>query len=152
VFYEATGDTLPAWFNVLSAMSGLRSANGLNVRVLLPHVVYLNQKEPLKKADVAIREFEFDPAAGKARVQLENISGRLGRVLELRIGNESGGSQPGGGFPLLPLHKRWVEVTWEGPQPPDRLTLRFAGFTIDTVLTATPAAPTTDSARVATHP
>lgn len=152
VFYEATGDSLPAWFNVLSAMSGLRSPNGLNVRVLLPHVVYLNQKQALKKADVAVRKFEFDPTAGKARVMLENTSGRLGRVLELKIGNENSTSQPGGGFPLLPLHQRWVEVAWEAQQPPDRLTLRFAGFTIDTVLAAAPTAFSNDSARVATRP
>ena len=152
VFYEATGDTLPAWFNVLSAMSGLRSANGLNVRVLLPHVVYLNQKQPLKKTDVAVRKFEFDPTAGKARVQLENLSGRLGRVLELKMSNQNSDSQPGGGFPLLPLHKRWVEVAWDGQQPPERLTLRFAGFTIDTVLAAMPAEPTSDSSPVAARP
>ena len=152
VFYEANGDTLPAWFNVLSAMSGLRSANGLNVRVLLPHVVYLNQKQPLKRADVAVRTFEFDPAAGKARVQLENLSGRLGRVLELKMSNEDSGSQPGGGFPLLPLHQRWVEVAWDGARPPERLTLRFAGFTIDTALAAIPGASTSDSSRVVARP
>lgn len=152
VFYEATGDSLPAWFNILSAMSGLRNANGLNVRVLLPHVVYLNQKQPLRKADVAVRRFEYDAAAGKARVQLENISPRLGRVLELSIRNESANSQSGGGFPLLPLHKRWVEVAWEAPQPPDRLTVRFAGFTIDSVLAAGPTAFAPDSTQVAAHP
>ena len=62
VFYEATGDTLPAWFNILSAMSGARTDNGLNVRLLLPHVVYLNQKQPLKKNEVAIRAFQLDAA------------------------------------------------------------------------------------------
>jgi hypothetical protein len=43
VFYEATADSLPAWFNIVSALSGARTENGLNVRVLLPHVVYLTQ-------------------------------------------------------------------------------------------------------------
>ena len=61
VFYEANGDSLPAWFNILSAMSGARTESGLNVRLLLPHVVYLNQKQPLKKNEVAIRALEFDP-------------------------------------------------------------------------------------------
>jgi hypothetical protein len=44
VFYEATGDSLPAWFNILSAMTGTKTESGLNVRILLPHVVYLNQR------------------------------------------------------------------------------------------------------------
>ena len=65
VFYEATGDSLPAWFNILSAMSGTRTESGLNVRILLPHVVYLNQKQPLRKTEVAIRGIEFDPRAGR---------------------------------------------------------------------------------------
>jgi hypothetical protein len=148
VFYEATGDSLPAWFNILSGMTGLRSANGLNVRVLLPHIVYLNQKQPLKKTDVAVRRLEYDSAAGKARVLLENLSPRLGRVLELSLKNERRGSESGGGFPLLPSHKRWVEVAWEGPPAPDRLMVRLAGFTIDSVLSAVPA-PDSDSSRVA---
>ena len=76
VFYEATGDTLPAWFNILSAMSGARTENGLNVRLLLPHVVYLNQKQPLRKAEVAVRAFQIDrcrpespPSAGEPRAE-----------------------------------------------------------------------------------
>src|SRR5919202_1441815 len=32
VFYEATADSLPAWFNIVSAMSGARTDNGLKVR------------------------------------------------------------------------------------------------------------------------
>src|SRR6476620_12624499 len=55
VFYEASADSLPAWFNIVSAMSGARTESALNLRELLPHVVYLNQKEPLHKEQVAIR-------------------------------------------------------------------------------------------------
>src|SRR6476646_9202379 len=67
VFYEASADSLPAWFNILSAMSGARTERGLNLRVLLPHVVYINQKESLHKEQVAIRAFQVDSATGKVR-------------------------------------------------------------------------------------
>ncbi len=86
VFYEATADSTPAWFNILSAMTGARTESGLNVRILLPHVVYLNQKQALAREDVAVRAVEYDSAGRKVRVQLENLSPRLGRVLQVSAG------------------------------------------------------------------
>ncbi len=134
VFYEATGDSLPAWFNILSAMSGGRTDNGINVRLLLPHVVYLNQKQPLRKNEVAIRAFQLDPAGQKARLQLENLGSHLGRVLQVTVKNDQTSSDPSAGFPLFPRSRRWVEVPWRGEQPPAEVSVRFARFSIDTTL------------------
>jgi hypothetical protein len=148
VFYEASGDTLPAWFNILSAMSGARTDNGLNVRLLLPHVVYLNQKQPLRKTEVAVRAFQIDSAGQKARLQLENLGPNLGRVLQVNLKNDQSGSDPIGGFPLFPRSRRWIEVPWRGEQPPATLSVRFARFSIDTVLrpTVLPTATTAGAA------
>ena len=152
VFYEATGDTLPAWFNILSAMSGARTDNGLNVRLLLPHVVYLNQKQPLKKSDVAIRAFELDAAGKKVRIHLENLGPRLGRVIQVNVADGQSTSDPAAGLPLFPNSRRWIEVPWTGERSPTRLTVRFARFTIDTALTATPAPLAADSATAVRRP
>jgi hypothetical protein len=146
VFYEAISDSLPAWFTILSAMTGAKTENGLNVRILLPHVVYLNQKQPLRKDEVAIRAFEYDPVGKKARVQLENLGPNLGRVYQLTVTDNHNTSRPAGGFPLLPRSRRWSEVSWEGTKPPSRMTLRFSRFTIDTALTPIPASLAADSA------
>jgi hypothetical protein len=137
VFYEATADSLPAWFNIVSAMTGARTESGLNLRLLLPHVVYLNQKEPLRKEQVAIRAFQVDSSTGKVRVQLENLSPNLGRVQAVTASAGKVASQPGAGFPLFPHMVRWTEVDWPGPGTPDRLMVRFARFSLDTSLTAT---------------
>jgi hypothetical protein len=136
IFYEASGDSLPAWFNILSAMSGARTESGLNVRLLLPHVVYLNQKQALRKSEVAIRALEFDPASKKARIQLENLGPHLGRVLQVNVADGRTTSEPSGGFPLFPGRRRWSEVPWDIATPPTRLTVRFARFSIDTALIA----------------
>ena len=136
VFYEANGDSLPAWFNILSAMSGARTQSGLNVRLLLPHVVYLNQKPQLKKNQVAVGALEFDPISKKVRIQLKNLGPNLGRVLQVNATDGHTTSGPSGGFPLFPGRRRWTEVTWTAATPPTRLTVRFARFTIDTSLTA----------------
>jgi hypothetical protein len=152
VFYEARSDSLPAWFNILSAMTGAKTDNGLNVRILLPHVVYLNQKQPLKKNEVTVRAFLFDSAAKKARIQLENLGPNLGRVLQVSVGTADKMGPAGAAFPLLPLSRRWTELRWEGPRAPTRLALRFARFSIDTLLTAATTATPLDSARLSQRP
>ena len=147
VFYEAGADSLPAWFNILSALTGARTESGLSVRILLPHVVYLNQKQPLRREDVAIRRLELDQSKKKVRVQLENMGPRLGRVYQLQVQDDDRTSQPAGEFPLLPRSRRWTEIEWAGPTPPTRLMLRFSRFTIDTAFTALPATLAADSTR-----
>lgn len=134
VFYEASSDSLPAWFNILSAMTGTRTESGLSVRLLLPHVVYLNQKQGLKKEQVAVRAIQLDTTGKKARIQLENTGPNLGRVLQVSLSDDGSPTQLGGGFPLFPRSRRWTEVAWSGSRPPQRLTLRFARFSIDTVI------------------
>ena len=145
VFYEASADSLPAWFNILSAMSGGRTDDGLNVRLLLPHVVYLNQKQALKKQEVGIRAFEFHPSEKKMRVQLENLGPHLGRVLQVNVIDGNVTSEPAGGFPLFPFSRRWTEVPWTGAAPATRLSLRIARFSIDTVLEPTQPRLTADT-------
>jgi hypothetical protein len=134
VFYQADADSLPAWFNIVSAMTGARTDNGLNVRILLPHVVYLNQKQRLRAEDVVIRAVELDSAAHRVRVQLENLSPRLGRVVEVVAGDGHSHTAPGGGFPLFPYMRRWTEAAWDGNGLPTRVTVRTAKFRLDTVM------------------
>lgn len=134
VFYEASSDSLPAWFNILSAMTGTRTESGLNVRLLLPHVVYLNQKQGLKREQVVVRALELDTTGKKVRVQLENTGPNLGRVLQVSVSDDGSPIQLGSGFPLFPRSRRWTEVAWIGSRPPTRLGLRFARFSIDTVI------------------
>jgi hypothetical protein len=121
----------------MSAMTGARTENGLNVRILLPHVVYLNQKAPLRKDEVAIRRFERDSASGKLRVQLENLGAHLGRVQQVTATAGKVTSGPSAGFPLFPHMIRWADVDWPGPGTPERLTVRFAKFAMDTLLSPT---------------
>jgi hypothetical protein len=145
VFYEATSDSLPAWFNILSAMSGAKTQNGLNVRILLPHVVYLNQKQALRKGEVLVHRVEIDPVRKKARVLLENTGPNLGRVHQLTLSDGRSTAQPAGGFPLLPHRRRWAETDWVSATAPSRLAIRFAKFNIDTLISPLPASLAADS-------
>lgn len=131
VHYEAEAHKLPAWFMVLSSMTGARTSGGINVRIELPHVVYLLQKEPLKKEAVAVRGFAFDSATGKAVLDLENTSASLGRVIGSELSADGRDATQFGGFPLFPMQRRRVEVPWKGRDGPDRVLLRFSSFTVE---------------------
>lgn len=128
VSYEAAARTLPAWFVVTSTFSRPR-VQGLNVKMQLPHVVYLLQKQPLARGDVVVHAFVYDSAAKRVRIKIENTSDRLGRMGRgtLRAGDAEEAVPP---FPLFPHFWRWVEVRWPHDRAPERGELRFADFVL----------------------
>lgn len=131
VFYEATAKSFPGWFLISSTLTGARTRTGLNVRIELPHVIYLLQPQQLRRSDVAVRAFEFDSAGGRVRVEVENTSAALGRVLASEVSAEGRRSVPGGAFPLFPHSRRMLEIPWSDDVTPGKLVLRFANFTME---------------------
>jgi hypothetical protein len=131
VYYEAKAKKLPAWFMVLGAMTGARTTEGLNLRIELPHVVYLLQKDPLTREGVRLTDFRYDSTARKASFALENTSHALGRVIGSELSANGKNGTPFGGFPLFPQSRRRVEVPWEVQGEPDKVVLRFAHFTLE---------------------
>ena len=131
VFYEATARSFPSWFLVSSVLTGARTQTGLNVRIELPHVVYMLQQDPLRKADVNVRSFEFDSATKRVRVELENTGVSLGRVLSSEVSVDGKKAIPGGAFPLFPHSHRRLEIPWTDDATPEKLVLRFANFTVE---------------------
>ena len=129
IAYEATARRLPAWFVVTSTFAGPRST-GLNVRLQLPHVVYLNQKEPLAREDISVRAFVYDSVHKKVRFKIENTGGRLGRCNDGSVRSGAGDAQPVPTFPLFPHFFRWIELPWTAPRPPAQLELKFEKFTL----------------------
>lgn len=131
VRYDARAARVPAWF-VITATFAAPTKPGLNVRLQLPHVVYLAQKEPLVERDVAIDAFEFDSVARTVRFRISNASDRLGRCTRGSV-RGAGSSQPLPDFPLFPHFVRWVSVPWTAARPPDRLEVDCADFTLRAV-------------------
>jgi hypothetical protein len=131
VFYEATTKAFPSWFLISSTLTGARTQTGLNIRIELPHVVYMLQPQPLRRADVAVHAFEFDTVAKRVRVELENTSAALGRVLGSEVSASGAKTIPGGAFPLFPHSRRTLEIPWSGDATPEKLVLRFANFTVE---------------------
>lgn len=129
VFYKASADSLPAWFTIYSAFSQVEHGSGIDVRISLPHTVYLYQKEPIAEQDVHITQAYFVPTSKKLICYLENDGNALARVQEVAA-NGSHASQSAAGFPLLPAGKRRIEVDWPGANPPTQVSFRFEHFTV----------------------
>lgn len=134
IFYDAKASGAPAWFQVMATFTGARAANGLNLRIELPHVVYLNQRATLARNDVVVRSARYDAAGKVVKVEFENVSERLGRVQEL-VARAADLSEPGGAMPLFPRSRRQATFRWTADAPPTAITARFDGFVIEAPIT-----------------
>jgi hypothetical protein len=132
VFYEANTDASPAWFVLYAAFSGFpfKTQDGMNVRLELPHTVYLLPKRSLEKTEVAVNHAEFIAAQKKLVLEVENTGDNFGRVQQTLVafGRKK---QEGPGFPVFPHSKRRMEIALDADEPPSGVELQFPNFKIE---------------------
>jgi hypothetical protein len=137
VFYEASSPQSPAWFVIYAAFSGFpfRTAQGMNVRLELPHTVYLLPKQSVEKSEVRIGRAELSPADNKVLLEVENTGNNFGRVLQTELVYSKKKQQEAPGFPIFPHSKRILEVPLEGKvegeNVPVEVTLQFQNFRVE---------------------
>src|SRR4051812_45485761 len=149
VFYEASAPKSPTWFVIYAAFSGFpfRTAQGMNVRLELPHTVYLLPKGGVERPDIIIDRAELIPATNRVIVEVENQGDNFGRVLETQLAY-SRKKQEAPGFPVFPHSKRQLEIPLtdkaEGENVPVEITLQFQKFKVQQKLQrAKPEEPVT---------
>ena len=136
VFYEANSVKSPQWFVLYAAFTGFnfRTAQGMNVRLELPHTVYLLPKAGLEKPDIIIDRAELDPVANKVTLEVENQGNNFGRVMETQL-VYSKKKQEAPGFPVFPHSKRILEIPLtdkaEGENVPVEISMQFQKFKIE---------------------
>jgi hypothetical protein len=136
LFYEASAQDAPAWFVIYAAFSGfpMKTQQGLNVRLELPHTVYLLPKKSLDKSELQITKAEYNGSTKKLTMVLENSGPSFGRVLtSTLIGAKH---QEGPGFPIFPNARRIFEYACEGKEPPQKVELEFDKFKIEAAVTS----------------
>jgi hypothetical protein len=101
VFYKATTPVPPVSFAIVITMTRAKAAEGMRINYVLPHMIYLYQKEKLSRDDVQVEIVE-----GVLRIQ--NVSQKLGRVSGVRAAK-----QDFGGFPLYPGQTRELALSGE---------------------------------------
>ena len=156
VFYEANSVKSPQWFVIYAAFTGFnfRTAQGMNVRLELPHTVYLLPKAGLEKPDI-----------NKVTLEVENQGNNFGRVMETQL-LYSKKKQEAPGFPVFPHSKRILEIPLnekaEGENVPVEVSMQFQKFKIEqklqrarpgeavTAAVATP--PASSAANAPAHP
>jgi hypothetical protein len=152
VFYEASSPKSPTWFVIYAAFSGFafRTAQGMNVRLELPHTVYLLPKQSVEKPEVRIERAELSRSDNKVLLEVENTGNNFGRVLQTQL-VYSKKKQEAPGFPIFPHSKRILEVSLEekaeGENVPVEVTLQFQNFKVEEKLQRRnpPTAPATVS-------
>lgn len=120
LFYKATAEKLPAWFTIYSIFSALKRGPGMDVRILLPHTVYIYPKKPQTKGNIIkVTNVVYSAKSNKILCDLENDSPDLDRVEQISFyaGDDKAGATAAG-FPLLPGSKRHLEIDWKEPTPP----------------------------------
>ena len=111
VFYEASAPPSPTWFVIYASFSGFafRTAQGMNVRLQLPHTVYLLPKQRVEKADVRVVRAEINADDNKVLLEVENTGDNFGRVLQTQLAKRRK-KQEAPGFPIFPHSRRILEV------------------------------------------
>jgi hypothetical protein len=136
VFYQASSTASPAWFVIYANFSGFpfRTAQGMNVRLQLPHTVYLLPKQSVQKQEIHVNRAELNLTDNKVAIEVENTGDNFGRVLETQL-LYSKKKQEAPGFPVFPHSKRILEVPLEtraeGENVPIDVSLQFQNFKIE---------------------
>lgn len=136
VAYNATADSLPAYFVIYAAMSGMpvRTSSGLRVQVLLPHTVYILPKKDAAKGELKVVEALFDSANKKVQLEMASESDYFGRVLRTGlVAHRKHVDAPG--FPMYPHGNRKLEVDWKENEEPEKVVFHFERFKIQAPIT-----------------
>ena len=113
VFYKATFPAAPVSFSIVTTMTKVGALEGVRINYVFPHIVYVYQKDKLKRTDVKVDQED-------ALLRVQNLSQKLGRVEAVDVNQEELR-----GFPLYPGQTRLVPVS-DGT-----LSVKFEdGFTV----------------------
>jgi len=130
VFYDVTVDSLPSWFVIPCTLSGLPKRSGLDIRVELPHTVYVLGPAAPRRADIALRSAAWRQTERDVELMLENQGPSVARARSVELIG-SGHREIAGSFPLLPHGRRRLRIPWSAEAGPERVVVRFDRFTID---------------------
>jgi hypothetical protein len=144
VYYEATSPQSPNWFVLYASFTGFafRTSQGMNVKLQLPHTVYLLPKQSVEKEEVHVVRAELDAATNKVTLEVENTGNNFGRIQQTFL-LYSRRKQEAPGFPIFPHSKRILEVPLdqkaEGENVPINVSFNFEKFKVEQKLQRAPA-------------
>jgi hypothetical protein len=138
VFYEASADSIPAWFVVYATFAGYKetTAEGLKIHLLLPHTIYLLPKQGVKKEELTVKTAKYDPQAKVVTVRVQNTGPAFCRVLEAAV-TSTRGEETSNGFPVFPHSEREIEIPWPDGTGPTKVVLELQPFRLERAIEST---------------
>jgi hypothetical protein len=138
VFYKASAKNLPAWFIINNTLTQAKPVDkGVRINFVLPHLVYVYQKEKLRRVDILVRALPSDEA-GEYLLEIENTSPKLGRIKSIQAKGFSHEAEHGG-FPLFPRETRRILVKAGEASRQSHFQIQFEdGFRLDEKLQSAP--------------
>jgi hypothetical protein len=131
VFYKVQGPTPPYWFAILATFTkAVPLKNEMRVNIILPHIVYVYQKQALKKQDVQLA-LAAGAQAGQYRLEVRNLSPKASRVETIEC---KGFEKPVelGGMPLFPAKPRFLDLDTGATARDPRCKVSFEeGFSME---------------------
>ena len=134
IFYKVAPDRLPAWLCIYATFSPVKKKEGINVRMMLPHTVYVYQRLPLATADMTVGRIRYDAELHHVLCEITNDSEGAGRALSVEVTGKHG-SVSAGGFPMLPHEDRVITIDWHEQGAPDKIDIQFEHFSIKRPIT-----------------
>ena len=138
IFYKAQSTRLPAWFTIYSTITGPQTPTGIKLVIELPHTVYLLTKEPLARESLVLQR--ADSGGKQFEAEIENRGREFIRVQEVEVLSASG-KKGFAGFPLFPGQRRILKLDWGEAAEPQRITLKFEKFKLESPLRSVPQTP-----------
>ena len=131
IYYKVSANSYPAWFTVYVNFSGLPRRNGMNVKLSLPHTVYLLAKRPVNKSDLQFQSLQVNGLTLDG--VLRNNGADMIRVLEVEAAQGKDKISLAG-FPLLPNGERRFQIALHSTLPVTRLRARGKSVTLEQTL------------------
>ncbi|MGI4758168.1 MAG: hypothetical protein ACRYGF_15135 [Janthinobacterium lividum] len=129
VFYKVDAENAPAWLCIYASFMSAKKSVGVNVRIMLPHTIYIYQKQNLDREAIHIESVRYDPVAHKVLCSLTNRSEMAGRASLVEVTGEHA-EESQGGFPMLPHQRRLITVDWPSSHKPRQLGIDFEHFSL----------------------
>lgn len=121
--YRVRAESAPAWVVIEAAFLPPRTGS-VQTRIVLPHVVYVRQREPLSRSELSVTM--LPNAGGEWRIRMANLGGSLDRLSSASWRAPDGGliAELSHAAPILPHGVRYLSV---GAAPSGARSLRIEG-------------------------
>ena len=128
IFYKATAANVPAWLCIYASFSGAKKGEGVNLRIMVPHTIYIYQKQPLSREAIDVHGVHYDAELHRVVCELTNNSSFAGRAESVEVTGKRSSFATVGGFPMLPQGKRLLSIPWTSEQRPEKVEIQFDHF------------------------